>query len=122
MNKFYLSAAVTVTVVLMIFFPHLLPWIMGIYPVPAGTSPWYQFWSGFYITLLSAVTSSWLRKQNCHVRWCWRLGRFPVAEGALLVCRHHHPDPAVHHNRVTHEHVLRIHREHAEHRGNNRPG
>lgn len=111
--KWYLVGFAVALVVLSVFFPHLVPWIIGVYPVPTGTSPFYQFWSGFFIVLLSGATSSFLRKQNCHVKWCWRIGRFPVADGTFCVCRHHHPDPAVRHNKVTFEHILELHQKHA---------
>jgi hypothetical protein len=110
-NRSYWIAAILALVVVSVFFPHFVPWILGIYPVPAGTSPWYQFWSGFFIVGLSAATSSFLRKQNCHVKWCWRIGRFPVADSLFTVCRHHSPDPAVHHNRVTAEHIQKIYQD-----------
>ena len=91
---------------------HAALWFMGLYPVPAGTPVMYQFWSGFFIVLISLVTSNWLRRHNCHVHRCWRTGRYPVADGAFLVCRHHSPDPAVRERRVTHEHVMSLHRKH----------
>lgn len=108
----YVGLALLVLVLVSVFYPHFVPWIMGVWPTPAGTSPFYQFWSGFYIVLLSAITSSLLRKQNCHVKWCWRLGRFPVADGRYTVCRHHHPDEAVRQKHVTFEHILEVHRQH----------
>jgi membrane protein YdbS with pleckstrin-like domain len=110
-NRNYLIAAVIILAIVSVFFPHFVPWVIGVWPVPAGTSPWYQFWSGFFIVILSLVTSTWLRKQNCHVRWCWRLGRFPVADGQFCVCRHHSPDVRVRHNKVTFEHIQRVHDE-----------
>jgi hypothetical protein len=111
MNRAYIIAAVVALAVVSVFFPHFVPWFIGIWPLPAGTSPFYQFWSGFYIVALSAVTSSWVRKQNCHVEWCWRLGRFPVADGQFYVCRHHSPDAHVRHKKVTFEHIQRVHAE-----------
>lgn len=109
MNRYYLGAVIFALAVISVFYPHVVPWIIGVWPTPAGTSPWYQFWSGFFIVVLSAATSTWLRKQNCHVRWCWRLGRFPVAE--FYVCHRHHPDPVIHHKRVTMEHIMKLHKE-----------
>jgi hypothetical protein len=114
-NRYYvIGTAAVVTTVLMILWPHFLPWFIGFYPTPIDTSPFYQFWSGFYIVVLSLATSTWLRKQNCHVRWCWRLGRFPVAEGRFYVCHHHHPDPAIRHKRVTMEHIVHVHKKFTE--------
>lgn len=105
MSKGYIITVVLALAVVSVFYPHFVPWVLGIWPVPAGTSPWYQFWSGFFIVGLSVGTSSLLRKQNCHVKWCWRLGRFPVAETNFTVCRHHHPDPAIKQNKVTVSHL-----------------
>ena len=114
MNRAYIAVAVIAIGVTFVFAPHFIPWIIGVYPVPGGTSPFYQFWSGFYIVVLSAASSGWLRKQNCHVNWCWRLGRFPVADGQFYVCRHHSPDPAIHHKKVTAEHIAQVHKEFTE--------
>jgi hypothetical protein len=97
--------------------PHALLWFLGMYPVPAGTSPLYQFWSGFYIVLISLVTSNWLRKHNCHVERCWRTGRYPVADGTFMVCRRHHPEHMVRHGKISFEHLAHLH----EH-GNNPRG
>jgi len=41
---------------------------------------------------LLAITGSLLRKHNCHVHRCWRLGRHQVEGTAHVVCRKHHPD------------------------------
>lgn len=118
MNGRYIMMALIIALAIgSVFNPHLIPFILGVWPVPAGTSVFYQFWSGFYIVLLSAATSSWLRKQNCHVEHCWRLGRFPVAGGKFFVCRHHSPDPAVRHSKVTFEHILQVHAEHGNNTG-----
>ena len=97
--------------------PHIVLWFIVMWPVPSGTSIMYQFWSGFYIVLISLVTSNWLRKQNCHVERCWRTGRYLVADGAFMVCRHHHPDDAVRQGKVSFSHVVHVHREHASRRG-----
>lgn len=109
MSRYHWAALVIAAAVVSVFFPHFIPWVIGVWPAPAGTSPWYQFWSGFYIVALSAVSSAWLRRHNCHVERCWRLGRFPVAEGKFYVCRHHHPDTRVRHRRVTFEHIVEEH-------------
>lgn len=109
--------AVVVVVISLVFDPRLVMWFIGMYPVPAGTSVMYQFWSGFYIVMVTVVTSNWLRKQNCHVEWCWRTGRYPVADGVFMVCRHHSPDPEVRHGRVSFEHVVHVHRKSQAARG-----
>ncbi|HEV2375849.1 MAG TPA: hypothetical protein VGS19_27240 [Streptosporangiaceae bacterium] len=71
--------------------------------------PVYGFWSGAAGDVSSlAVFGALLalvRKHNCHVHGCWRVGRHPVEGTAYVVCRRHHPDGP-----LTHEHVLRAHR------------
>ena len=45
------------------------------------------------ITLLGGAYAI-LRRHNCHVQRCWRIGRHQVAGTTYLVCRKHHPDPS----------------------------
>jgi hypothetical protein len=70
----------------------------------------YNFISGPLadITLLGGVYAI-LRRHNCHVKGCWRIGRHRVTGTDYVVCRHHHPDPP-----VTAEHVLAAHEEAAK--------
>lgn len=66
---------------------------------------WYGFWSGFGSVIVPPILTSapivfvLLRKHNCHVKRCWRLGRHsmthPVTGAALIVCRPHHVDDHV---------------------------
>lgn len=87
----------------------LLHWLaihMGIENSPEGI--WYNLWSGVgsdlgEITILAAVIGLF-RKHNCHVRGCWRLGKFPLDGTPFIVCRKHHPD--IPNSRPTHEQVL----------------
>lgn len=54
---------------------------------------WYGFWSGIGgDASILAVPAVLVRRHNCHVRRCWRLGRHPVAGTEYVVCRKHHPD------------------------------
>lgn len=32
------------------------------------------------------------RHNNCHQHRCWRLGRHPVGDAGIRVCRRHHPE------------------------------
>lgn len=61
----------------------------------------YGFWSGFGgdLTLFAAVIAwPWiqLKKANCQVKRCWRLGRHdfpdPVDHVTRRLCWKHHPD------------------------------
>ena len=71
----------------------LLHWL-GIDDVSGAA---YAFWSGFggivVPPLLTAVPIVWvlLRRHNCEVHRCWRLGRHETDAGHH-VCRRHHPD------------------------------
>lgn len=115
-----LAFVIAVVVVLLLFAPHAVLWFGGVYPVPAGTSPMYQFWSGVGLALVISgsrwINSSW-RKDRCHAEHCWHLGHYPAAGGAYHVCRKHHPDPAVRDYRVTLEHIIHRHRQHLESQG-----
>lgn len=64
----------------------------------AARWPWhdpdgYNFISGPLadITLLGAAYAI-VRRHNCHVKGCLRLGRHQVAGTTYVVCRKHHPD------------------------------
>lgn len=53
--------------------------VVGVWPTPPGTSPWYQLWSGLVpaLTVVSLVTllaGAWHRV-NCHEPGCLRIGR-----------------------------------------------
>lgn len=54
---------------------------------------WYAWWSGFAGDLsILATPIVLLRKHNCHVRGCPRVGRHPVTGTGWTVCRKHHPE------------------------------
>ena len=63
-----------------------------------GTGAHSLFWSGIagilIPPLLTAVPIVWvlLRRHNCEVHRCWRLGRHVVEGTGLRVCRKHHPE------------------------------
>lgn len=62
-----------------------------------GNSPWYLWPSGWGSILIPPILTAvpivitLLRKNNCHVHRCWRLGRHPVEGTAYLVCHNHDP-------------------------------
>jgi hypothetical protein len=70
----------------------LLLRVLGIDDV---SGPWYAFWSGFGSDLgefaIAGALIGMIRKNNCEVHGCWRLGRHATAAGHH-VCRKHHPD------------------------------
>ena len=69
----------------------------------------YNFISGPLadITLLGGVYAI-LRRHNCHVQGCWRIGRHRVAGTDYVVCRKHHPDPAPSADHVLAEHAAHM--------------
>ena len=87
---------------------HLILHILGVDNV---SGPWYGWWSGAGSDLGEIAIAGGLialvRKHNCHVHGCWRVGRHPVEGTPYLVCARHHPDGP-----VTHERILAAHRDH----------
>ena len=71
-------------------------WLLHFIGADDVSGEWYGFWSGFgsivVPPLLTAVPIVWvlLRKHNCEVHRCWRLGRHETDAGHH-VCRKHHP-------------------------------
>ena len=78
----------------------------------AGAPPNYNFWSGFGSDLSELAIAGgligMLRKHNCHVRRCWRIGRLPVEGTPYVVCRHHHPEGAPAARSVTERYHLHL--------------
>lgn len=80
---------------------------------PGGVAHNYNFFSGSgsdigQITLVGSIVAlivTTLRKNNCEVHGCWRLGRHQTAAGHV-VCRRHHPD-----DHLTAEAVAEAHEE-----------
>lgn len=71
---------------------------------------WYGFWSGFGgdLALIGAVIIwPWahLKRHNCQVKRCWRIGRHefthPDEQVTRQLCWRHHPD--VEHKQLTRE-------------------
>lgn len=60
-----------------------------------GGAP-YLFWSGCGADLTELAVIGALigivRRHNCHIHGCWRVGRHHVDGTPHIVCRHHHPD------------------------------
>lgn len=55
----------------------------------------YAWWSGAGSDVGELAMLGWLyaflRRHNCEVHRCWRIGRHPTAAGHML-CRRHHPE------------------------------
>lgn len=81
-------------------------WVGHVLGLDDASGPWYLLWSGIFgdVSLFGAAIVV-VRKHQCHVRRCWRVGRHPA--GQFVVCRRHHPtlpDTAPTHAEVA-EHV-----------------
>lgn len=69
-------------------------WLAHVLGIDTQQSWWYDAWSGCIpaiTTQISLTGAAWavVRRSNCHVRRCWRIGRHH--EGAHVLChRHHH--------------------------------
>lgn len=87
-------------------------WLLHVAGIDDVSGRWYAFYSGIgsdfgeLVAAVAFLAGVWLayRKTNCHVRWCWRVGRFAVESTPYVVCHRHHPTGA-----PTGEHVLRLH-------------
>lgn len=74
-----------------------------------GSSPFYNFWSGAgsdigEIVIIGAIYA-WIRRANCGVKGCWRIGLRKVPGTEHIVCHRHHPL-----QQPTYEQVLADHR------------
>lgn len=87
----------------------LIHWTGSDYGFGYGQFQPYDFLSGVAGLSIFGLLIANLRKHNCHVRFCFRIGRHPAAGGQFITCRKHSPDPAVREG-------LRVHHIHARHR------
>lgn len=96
-------------------------WLAHVLGLDSVSGYWYAFWSGFggdlaiVGTLLSAPLVL-LRKHNCAVRKCWRIGRHKIPGTEHVCCRRHTPGGA-----PEHAHILAAHRAHQERTGKDGP-
>lgn len=70
-------------------------WLLHVLGVDDVSGRWYAFWSGFgsdigEVAILGSLLAI-VRKHNCHIHHCWRVGRLPVDGTPWSVCRKHHP-------------------------------
>ncbi len=70
-------------------------WLVHILGLDNGSGRWYLFHSGAGANLgeyaIAVALAAMIRRHNCEVHRCWRLGRHATAAGHV-VCRRHHPD------------------------------
>lgn len=85
----------------MVFWRFLVHWTGSDYGAPYGHFVPYDFVSGIFGGS-AFLTAAWvmLRRHNCEVHRCWRLGRHVVEGTGHHVCRRHNPEGS-----ITAEHV-----------------
>lgn len=68
-------------------------WLMHVLGLDDASGPVYLFWSGFAGDLgIVGAAYALLRKHNCHVKGCPRVGRHQVPGTEWVVCARHHPE------------------------------
>lgn len=79
-------------------------WLLHFLGVDNVSGRWYGWWSGAGSDLgeLAIVggLAAMVRRHNCHVGRCWRIGRLPIEGTPYLVCTRHHPEGAPPHTRI----------------------
>lgn len=71
------------------------PWLMHVLGLDNASGAPYLAWSGVGGDLgYLAIIGTLIRRHNCHVHGCLRVGRHPVTGTDYVVCRRHHPDGA----------------------------
>lgn len=84
----------------------LMHWLLHFLGVDSTTDNAYAWWSGPGSDIGELAMLGWLyaflRKHNCHVHRCWRIGRHPVGGTTWITCRRHHPD-----GHITAQQILR---------------
>lgn len=75
-----------------------MSWLAHVLGLDNGSGRWYLWWSGMGANLgefaiVGALFAN-VRRHNCHVKGCPRIGRFPVAGTRWVVCHRHHPERA----------------------------
>lgn len=88
-----------------------MSWLLHVLGVDDVSGRWYAFWSGAgsdisEIAIVGALLAI-VRKHNCAVGRCWRIGRHKVPGTDHLCCAKHTPGGA-----PTHAHILDLHRKH----------
>lgn len=85
-------------------------WLSHLLGLDNGSGRWYLWWSGMGANLgefaIVGALSANVRRHNCHVEGCWRIGRHPVIGTAFICCRKHTPNGAPTHAQVVMAHHL----------------
>jgi hypothetical protein len=71
-------------------------WLLHVAGLDNGSGRWYLWWSGAGADLgelaIIGGLATIVRRHNCEIHGCWRVGRHPVDGTGYVVCRRHHPD------------------------------
>ena len=71
---------------------HAIAHILGL---DNASGPWYLWWSGACADLgMIGAAYTLIRRHNCEVHHCWRIGRHATAAGHR-VCARHHPEDQI---------------------------
>jgi hypothetical protein len=89
-------------------------WLAHIFGLDNLSGRWYGFWSGVgsdigEIAIVGGLFAI-VRRHNCEVRRCWRVGRHTTAAGHA-VCRKHHPDDHLTAEQVSEQHAAALSRQ-----------
>ena len=67
----------------------MIHWFLHVTGIDTQQSPYYDFWSGIATQATVILSALGLyRHNNCHKRWCPRLGH-KAPDGHFPVCRKH---------------------------------
>lgn len=88
-----------------------MSWLLHVLGLDSPSGPAYLAWSGAggdlgELAIVGALLAI-VRKHNCAVGRCWRIGRHKVPGTDHVCCAKHTPGGA-----PTHAHILDLHRQH----------
>lgn len=73
-------------------------WLAHVFGIDNLSGPAYGFWSGIGSDIgelaIAGGMVTLVRRHQCHVHRCWRIGHLPVEGTPHVVCRKHHPTGA----------------------------
>lgn len=89
---------------------HLWWWIERFTGASNTSGVAYGMWSGFGSDLTEFLMLGGIiqifRAHNCHVRGCWRVGKYQL--GPYKVCKHH--NPGIPKGDITYDHIVKEHK------------
>jgi hypothetical protein len=99
----------------------MMDWIGHFFGLDNGSGAQYLFWSGIgsdlsEIAILFAIYT-WIRRANCGVKGCFRIGLRKVPGTDHVVCHKHHPNEPPSHKQVLEDHQAAMTPPHLRSRG-----